>query len=298
MDSTTQTRAQTQTQTQTHDAKIKKSNAEKIQGFFTIENIKFEIMRTAYGNPRSVLYGLDARSMIIWYLAFTIVPWLFYEMPVLIGLFLVVATMAALSRVSVLIIGLMAFGFVTQSLTTLGLVLLFGGNLSAIFSLMTVSIKLLIVSLATVSIFTSMDPEKLGDALLRFGFPDRFCFAISYGYRVLPMLIDEYNGIFNSFRLRGMRPEAKFGGLNIVGYYIKLVIKSFYPMILNTAKRVKMTVEALETKGLSRGARSKKVMTLKFSYMKVTWREVVTFGILTVAIILAIVVGKQIPWNY
>lgn len=273
---------------------MRASTADKIQSFFTIENIKFEIMRTAYGNPRSVLFGLDARAMIVWYLAFSIVPWLFYDMPVLIGLFLVAAMMAALSRVSVLIIGLMAFGFVTQSLATFVIVLIFGGNLDALLALMTVSIKLLIVSLTTVSIFTSMDPERLGDALQRFGFPDRFCFAISYGYRVLPMLIDEYNGIFNSFRLRGMKPKARFAGLNVLVYYIKLVIISFYPMILNTAKRVKLTVEALETKGLSRSARSRKVMMLKFSYMKITKREVMTFSILSLAVIVAIVTGKQI----
>lgn len=287
-----------QGQLQVEERPIEVNTREKIQRFFTIENIKFEIMRTAYGNPRSILYGLDARAMIIWYLAFSVVPWLFYQMPVLIGLFLVAAVMAALSRVSILIIGLMAFGFVTQTLTTFILVLILGGAVDALFALMTVSIKLLIVSLATVSIFTSMDPERLGDALQRFGLPDRFCFAISYGYRVLPMLIDEYNAIFNSFRLRGMKPESRFGGMNIVVYYIKIVIYAFYPMILNTAKRVKLTVEALETKGLSRSARSRKVMMLKFSYMKITKREVITFGFLSLAVILVIAAGKQIPWNF
>ena len=115
-------------QAQAEQPRIKASTAEKIQSFFTIENIKFEIMRTAYGNPRSILFGLDARALIIWYLGFSIVPWLFYDIPVLLGLFLVAAVMAALSRVSVLIIGLMAFGFVTQTLATFVVVLLFGGS--------------------------------------------------------------------------------------------------------------------------------------------------------------------------
>lgn len=277
--------------------KEKKTVLENIQDFLTVENIKFEIMRTAYGNPRSILHGLDARALIIWYLAFSVVPWLFYDLPILIGLFFIAATMAVLCRVSVLIIALMAFGFVTQTFTTFFIVLFFGGAMDALLALLTVSLKLLIVSLATISIFTSMDPEKLGDALQRFGLPDRFCFAISYGYRVLPMLIDEYNSIFNSFRLRGMKPEAKWGGINVAAYYVKMVIISFYPMILNTAKRVKMTVEALETKGLSRSARSKKVMMLKFSYMKIGRSEIAILGLLSLAVVLVIYAGGQITWH-
>ncbi len=84
--------------------KEKKTVLENIQDFLTVENIKFEIMRTAYGNPRSILHGLDARALIIWYLAFSVVPWLFYDLPILIGLFFIAATMAVLCRVSVLII--------------------------------------------------------------------------------------------------------------------------------------------------------------------------------------------------
>ena len=57
---------------------------------------------------------------------------------------------------------------------------------------MTVTLKLLIISPANISIFTSMDPEKLGDALRKFGLPAKFCFSISYGYRVLPALIDDH----------------------------------------------------------------------------------------------------------
>lgn len=275
---------------------MKKNNVlENMSNFLTVENIKHEIMRTAYGNPESILHGVDPRALIIWYLGFCIVPWFFYDIKILIGLFLVTAIMAVLCKVSPLIIALMAFGVVTSTFTTTIVVLFFGGNLDSFFSLMTVTLKLLIVSLATISIFTSMDPEKLGDALRRFGLPAKFCFSISYGYRVLPMLIDEYNSIFNSFRLRGMRPtEKKHGGLNIVFYYVKIVLISFYPMILNTAKRVKVSVEALETKGFSRSLKSRKVMMLKSSYMKIRARDVAILGSLTLSVFAVIVIGKII----
>lgn len=274
---------------------MKSNILENLSNFLTIENIKYEIMRTAYGNPQSILNGLDTRALIIWYTAFSIVPWFFYDLGTLMGLFIVTGTLAIFCRVSPLIIVLMSFGFITQTFTTMILVFFFGGNISALIALLTVSLKLLIVSLATISIFTSMDPEKLGDALLSFGLPDRFCFSISYGYRVLPMLIDEYNGIFNSFRLRGMKPEKKkFFGLNIVTYYIKIIIVSFYPMLLNTAKRVKITVEALETKGFSRSIKSRKVMELKFNNMKMNFRDVKILSMISLSVVCAIVVGNMI----
>lgn len=268
---------------------------ENMANFLTVENIKHEIMRTAYGNPESILHGVDPRAQIMWYLGFCIVPWFFYDLKILTGLFLVTAVLAVLCRVSPLIIGLMAFGVVTSTLATTIVVLFFGGNLDAFLSLMTVTLKLLIVSLATISIFTSMDPEKLGDTLRRFGLPARFCFSISYGYRVLPMLIDEYNAIFNSFRLRGKRPaKKKYGGLNILVYYVKIVLISFYPMILNTTKRVKVSVEALETKGFSRSLKSRKVMKLKSSYMKITFRDIAILGSMTLSVVLVIVIGYRI----
>ncbi len=99
---------------------------------------------------------------------------------------------------------------------------------------MTVTLKLLIISPANISIFTSMDPEKLGDALRKFGLPAKFCFSISYGYRVLP------------------------------------------------------------AKGFSRSLESRKVTKLKFSYMKVTFRDIVILSLLTLAVVTVIIVGKKI----
>lgn len=41
---------------------------ENIMDYLSIENIKLEIMRTAYGNPQSILGHIDARVLVIWYL--------------------------------------------------------------------------------------------------------------------------------------------------------------------------------------------------------------------------------------
>lgn len=238
--------------------------------FLTIENIKFEIMRAAYGNPNSILAKFDARVLIIWYLAFSLIPWFLNEVSVLLVLFFATSVFAYFCRVSPLIVGLLAFGFFTQNISVGVLAIIIGGNLQAFLALFIVSLKLLIISLATICIFTSMDPEKLSDALLKFGLPHKFGFGISYGYRMIPILIEEYNSIFNSFRLRGQRPKVKkFWGLNIVLYYIKILMKAFYPMILNTAKRIRSTVEALETRGFTQSMENPKSKELKLSYMKI-----------------------------
>ena len=138
-----------------------------------------------------------------------------------------------------------------------------------------------------------MDPEKLSDALLKFGLPPKFGFGISYGYRMIPILIDEYNSIFNSFRLRGQKPkEKKFFGLNIVVYYIKIIMKAFYPMILNTAKRIRSTVEALETKGFTESVENPKAMKLKLSYMTIGKSEYAFLLVSTTLVVITLIVGN------
>ncbi len=261
--------------------------------FLTVENIKFEIMRAAYGNPDSILAKLDARVLIIWYLVFSLLPWFLHEIPVLLTLFIATSIFAYFCRVSPLIVAILAMGFVSQNITVSILAIFMGGGLQAFVSLFIVSLKLLIISLATICIFTSMDPERLSDALLKFGLPTKFSFGISYGYRMIPILIDEYNGIFNSFRLRGQKLQTKkFMGLNIVAYYIKILMKAFYPMILNTAKRVRSTVEALETKGFTESIENKKSKNLKLAYMKVGLNDLKFVVVSTILVAVTIYTGN------
>ena len=239
--------------------------------FLTVENIKFEIMRAAYGNPNSILAKFDARVLIIWYLFFSLVPWFLKDIPVLLSLFFATAVFAYFCRVSPLIVGLLAIGFVTQNISVSVIALFIGGDLNAFVALFIVSLKLLIISLATICIFTSMDPEKLSDALLKFGLPHKFGFGISYGYRMIPILIEEYNNIFN---------------------YMKILIKAFYPMILNTAKRIRSTVEALETRGFTQSMENSKSKDLKLSYMKIGVHDYAFVAFSTCLIAITIYIGN------
>src|SRR5699024_12498149 len=74
---------------------------------------------------------------------------------------------------------------------------------------------------------------------------------------------------FQSYRLRGKTPE-KHGFLKwrIIYYYIKVIIKSFYPLMLNVAKRTRLTVEALEVRGFSYSLHNTEAKKQKLAYLK------------------------------
>ncbi|KAF4324944.1 hypothetical protein G195_001666 [Phytophthora kernoviae 00238/432] len=84
--------------------------------------------------------------------------------------------------------------------------LFFGGNLESAFPLLLLTLKLSIVSLASITVFSGMDPERIGDGLLALGMPATFSFSLSYAYRILPVLFGEFRNIMLSYRLRdGLR---------------------------------------------------------------------------------------------
>lgn len=56
-------------------------------------------------------------------------------------------------------------------------------------------------------------------------------------------------------------------------YSFKLSVIAFYPLILNTAKRTRTTVEALEIKGFTYAMHDPKVKKLKLSYLKITLKD-------------------------
>jgi energy-coupling factor transport system permease protein len=253
----------------------------------TVENIKLELMRTAYGEQQSFLARRDPRILIAWYLVFAIVPWFFYNRVVLLLLLAITVAAAAVTRVSKLIIILLIFGVVSQ-LGSLAFVALFlGGDFSVFLGLSTLVIKLVTVSLASIAVFACMDPERFSDGLLSLRVPGHVTFGISYAYRIVPVLIEEYNNIINAYRLRGRRPERRgFLGMRQLFYIGRLAIKAFYPMALNTAKRVRTTVEGLEVKGFTYSLHSPEARAMKLAHLRVTVTDVV-FLLASVALVAA-----------
>jgi energy-coupling factor transport system permease protein len=269
------------------------------QKFFsklTVENIKIELMRTAYGNEQTPLAKLDPRMLILWVLVYSIIPWLTHNQTILIGLTLFTAVLAYMSRVSPLLIFLLIVGVISQFTYLVFAAMFLGNSFAALIAVIPVTMKVTCVSLATMAVFTSMDPEKFSDALLKLGVPGKFSFGVSYGYRMLPILIEEYQSIIHSFRLRGKLP-AKPGFLysRYVFHYIKMCIMAFYPMMLNTAKRTRTTVEVLEVRGFSYTLENNIAKDIKLKYLKMENYDYYFIGISILITALIYIVGYLFP---
>ena len=62
-------------------------------------------------------------------------------------------------------------------------------------------------------------------------------------------------------------------------YQIQVIIHSFYPLMLNTAKRSRTTVEALEIKGYRYAAVNKEVKKMKLATLKVTYDDLLFLAV-------------------
>ena len=173
--------------------------------------------------------------------------------------------------------------------------LLFGGNASTIAPLLVLSLKVATCSLASVTVFSGLDPDKLSNGLMWFGCPERLSFSISYAYRVLPMLMEEFQNILLSFRLRGNPlPGGLWGKVKYLFYQVKVVMHAFYPLMLNTAKRSRTTVEALEIRGYRNAATNKAVKRMKLATLKVRTNDLLFLAISLLWISLAILLSTLI----
>ena len=136
-------------------------------------------------------------------------------------------------------------------------------------------LKLTIISVISLAVFSAMSPQKISQGMLRLGVPRQLTFAIAYGYRMMPLLVEEYHALINSHRLRSKVPENK-GVLSwrYLFYLLKLSVKAFYPLIFNVAKRSRVTVEAMETKGFSQSLSDPKSRELRTDDMMIRLRDV------------------------
>ena len=247
----------------------------KLQEFISVEQLKVEVLNAAYGNTDTAIASLDPRTIFIWYFFFALFPWLTHSVPVLLGMFAMLVTMVYLAKVSYLLIFLFVMGLIGQGSLLVGMSFLFGGGLASFIPIMIFELKLAIISLAGLIAFSTMEPEKLSDGLLKIGVPGQISFAISYGYRMLPTLIEEYHHVFMSFRLRGKAPEKHgFLYLNTIIYFIKIIVKSFYPLMLSSAKRARTTVESLESRGSLYAFNHAEVKKVKLQHLQFTYKDI------------------------
>ncbi|HIS52345.1 MAG TPA: energy-coupling factor transporter transmembrane protein EcfT [Candidatus Onthomonas avicola] len=246
--------------------------SENILDKLSIDFLRNQVLKNAYGNDDTVIAALDARMLLVWYLFFGLVPWFVNDIPFLIGCFLLVAVTTMLARVAGLVLFLFGVGVFAQTGYLLLVTLLFGGDASAIAPLLVLTLKVATVSLASITIFSGLDPDKLANGLMWYGCPERLSFSISYAYRMLPMLMEEFQNVLLSYRLRGNAPahDTLSGKIRYLIYQVKVIMHAFYPLMLNTAKRSRTTVEVLEIKGYRYAAVNQEVKKMKLASMKVT----------------------------
>ena len=261
--------------------KMKKKLSENILDKFSIDFLRNQVLKNAYGNDDTVIARLDPRILLVWYLFFGLVPWFVNNLWFLMACFLLVLITTVLARVAGLVLLLFAVGVFTQTGYLLVVSFLFGGDASTIVPLLILTLKVATCSLASVTVFSGLDPDRLSNGLMWYGSPERLSFSISYAYRILPMLMEEFQNILLSFRMRGNPPahERFWGKVKYLFYQVKVVMHAFYPLMLNTAKRSRTTVEALEIKGYRYAAVNKAVKKMKLATLKVTYNDLLFLAV-------------------
>ena len=278
------------------DGKISKKLSENILDKFSMDFLRNQVLKNAYGNNDTVIAAMDPRILIAWYLFFGIVPWFVSDIPFLMGSFLLVMATTLLAHVAGLVLFLFGLGVFSQTGYLFLVTLLFGGDASAIAPLLVLTLKVATVSLASVTVFSGLDPDKLSNGLMWYGCPERLSFSISYAYRMLPMLMEEFQNVLLSYRLRGNPPEHQNfpGKVRYLIYQVKIIMQSFYPLMLNTAKRSRTTVEALELRGYRYAAVNKEVKKLKLSSLKVGYNDLMFLAVSMLFVAVSLLVSTLI----
>lgn len=270
---------------------------ESILDKFSLDYLRNQVLKNAYGNDDTVIAGLDPRVLLVWYLFFGLVPWFLNDLVILLGLFIFVALTTRAAKIAPLVLFLFCLGVFSQTGYLLIAALFFGGDASTVAPLLVMTLKVAVVSLASITVFSGLDPDRLANGMLWFGCPDQLSFSISFAYRILPVLMEEFQNILLSYRLRGNPPAKKTfpGKIRYLFYQIKLIIQAFYPLMLNTAKRSRTTVEALEIKGYRYALKNPTVKKMKLAMLKVTRNDGIFAAVSIVWTVLCVLVSAVSP---
>lgn len=273
-------------------SKLSDSIVDKI----SIEFLRNQVLKNAYVNDDTFIAKLDPRILLCWYLFFGLVPWFLQNVVLLICLFVFVVITTNAARIAPLVLFLFGVGVFSQSGYLLLVSLFFGGDITTMLPLLILTLKVAVVSLASITVFSGLDPDRLACGLLWFGCPDQLSFSISFAYRILPMLMEEFQNILLSFKFRGRAP-AKKGFLGKIYYFIyevKIVMMSFYPLMLNMAKRSRTTVEALELKGYRYALKNPAVRKMKLSMLKTGQKDYIFILVSVIWVGISVLAGNLI----
>ena len=250
--------------------KVMKKLTDSVVDKISMDFLRNQVLKNAYGNDDTVIAKLDPRILLVWYVFFALAPWFVDNLVFLLGCFLLVAVTTIMARVAGLVLFLFILGVFSQTGYLFVVSLLFGGNAETILPLLVLTLKVATVSLASVTVFSGLDPDRLSKGLMWYGCPERLSFSISYAYRMLPMLMEEFQNVLLSYRLRGDPPahETLGGKVKYLIYQVKIIMLAFYPLMLNMAKKSRTTVEALELRGYRYASQNKKVKRMRLSSLR------------------------------
>ena len=116
--------------------KLTKKLSESILDKFSMDFLRNQVLKNAYGNDDTVIAALDPRVLLAWYLFFGLVPWFVNDIP-----FLLVMATTLLARVAGLVLFLFALGVFSQTGYLFLVTLLFGGDASAVAPLLILTLK-------------------------------------------------------------------------------------------------------------------------------------------------------------
>ena len=154
-----------------------------------------------------------------------------------------------------------------------------------------INLKLATVSLASIAAFVSLDPEKLSTGLLAMRAPELLAFGVSYGYRMMPILFEEFGVVFTGLRLRSAPGPRGFLGLRALWRWGTFAVQAFYPIFLNTAKSVRTTVESLETRGFT----AAKGRNLRIARLRIHAIDIAVVAATFASVVIAFVAGSRFP---
>lgn len=261
--------------------KITKKLSDNILDKLSMDFLRNQVLKNAYGNDDTIIAKLDPRILLVWYAFFALAPWFVDDIVFLTGCFLLVTVTTLMAKVAGLVLFLFVLGVLSQTGYLFIVSLFFGGNAQTVVPLLVLTLKVATVSLASITVFSGLDPDRLANGLMWFGCPERLSFSISYAYRMLPMLMEEFQNVLLSYRLRGNAPDHSTfqGKVKYIIYQVKVIMYAFYPLMLNAAKRSRTTVEALEIKGYRYAAVNKKVKKMKLASLKITYNDLLFLAI-------------------
>ena len=272
---------------------IMKKMSENILDKFSMDFLRNQVLKNAYGNDDTIIAKTDPRVLLVWYLFFAIVPWFMDNLVFLLGCFLMVAVTTLMARVAGLVMALFGLGVFSQTGYLFVVSLLFGGNVETVVPLLILTLKVATVSLASITVFSGLDPDRLANGLMWYGCPEKLSFSISYAYRMLPMLMEEFQNVLLSYRLRGNAPDSKgmMGKIRYLIYQVQVIIHSFYPLMLNTAKRSRTTVEALELRGYRYAAVNQSVKKIKLAALKVSCNDGIFLAVSLLVVAVSVLIS-------